>query len=217
VRAFILAALSAVSGYAQAQTGPSVQWAGSVLGYSSQYSADQWSAQQALGAPDTPTYGDISTAWAPASENGGAQFISVGFAQSITASGALIREVFGNGFVVQIDAIDTLGVVHTVWSGLDSSPPGVPADFMVSWASAAYLTQGLTIHIDTAHSASFEEIDAIGLLSENVSAVPEPGSWALMSAGLCGLLLRGRLGRFRSFGRFGSLGRRDAAAGDQPS
>ena len=39
-------------------------WASSVLGYSSQYSDTAWSAFQALGEPDTMTYGDINTAWA---------------------------------------------------------------------------------------------------------------------------------------------------------
>lgn len=38
-------------------------WASSVLGYSSQYSETAWSAFQALGEPDTMTYGDIDTAW----------------------------------------------------------------------------------------------------------------------------------------------------------
>src|SRR5262249_34217247 len=46
------------------------EWASSVLGFSSQYSAGYWSAQQALGAPNTMTYGDIASAWAPASPNG---------------------------------------------------------------------------------------------------------------------------------------------------
>ena len=39
-------------------------WASSVLGYSSQFSDTAWSAFQALGEPDTMTYGDIDTAWA---------------------------------------------------------------------------------------------------------------------------------------------------------
>ncbi len=39
-------------------------WASSVLGFSSQWSDTAWSAFQALGEPDTMTYGDINTAWA---------------------------------------------------------------------------------------------------------------------------------------------------------
>lgn len=39
-------------------------WASSVLGFSSQFSDTAWSAFQALGEPDTMTYGDIDTAWA---------------------------------------------------------------------------------------------------------------------------------------------------------
>jgi hypothetical protein len=46
-------------------------WASSVLGYSSQWSDTAWSAFQALGEPDTPTYGDTNTAWATACADDG--------------------------------------------------------------------------------------------------------------------------------------------------
>src|SRR6267142_1822994 len=55
------------------------QDASSVIDFSSQFSADAWSAAQALGAPNTSSYGDISSAWAPSSKNGSQESITVGF------------------------------------------------------------------------------------------------------------------------------------------
>jgi hypothetical protein len=188
--ALLVVALSTTVAHAQAQT--LNQWAGSVLGFSSQYGAVDWGAKQALGAPDTPLYADQATAWAPEMAGDAPEFISVGFAQPVYATGGLVREVFGNGFVVQIDAIDTLGVVHTVWTGTDTSQQGTPADFVVNWEITGYLTKGLTIHVDTARFAGWEEIDAIEL-SGSTAAVPEPGSWALMAAGLVVVCLRRQL------------------------
>jgi hypothetical protein len=163
-----------------------------LLGFSSQYSEGDWSAAQALGAPDTLLYGDLRTAWAPAEPDAGLEFISVAFARPVFSSGALVREVFSNGFVTQIDAIDAQGVVHTVWTGTDTSQPGAVADFVARWDTTPYLTHGLTIRIDTARSGNWEEIDAIELRGNPLSAVPEPGSWALMAAGVGLLLAHGR-------------------------
>jgi hypothetical protein len=196
----VLAWVSLAACLSHAQAAVPSQWASSVLGFSSQYDTVDWSAAQALGAPDTPTYGDIATAWAPATEGAAPEFISVGFAQSAYASGALVREVFGNGFVFQIDAIDTQGVSHLVWAGTDTSQQGAPADFVVTWAPTTFLVSGLTIHVDTSRFPSFEEVDAIGLLDNTVDPVPEPGTWALMAAGVGAVLVRSSRRRARRLG-----------------
>ena len=183
-----------------AQAAPTEEWASSVLGFSSQWSAGGWSAAQALGEPDTFGYGDINTAWAPAPSNGTREFISLGFATPTYATGALIRETYGNGFVYQIDAIDTLGGVHTVWTGTDPSQPGTPVDFLANWAPTAFLTRGLTIHVDTNHNlGAWEEIDAVKLYGDT-TPVPEPGGVALALGGLGLLGARTLLARRRQRG-----------------
>jgi hypothetical protein len=63
---------------------------------------------------------------------------------------------------------------------------------VVSWAAESYLTRGLTIHVDTSRFDGSEEIDAIELLGSTVLAVPEPGRWALMAAGIGWVLARRR-------------------------
>jgi hypothetical protein len=181
-----------------AQAAPVLQYAGSVIGFSSQYSAGNWSAQQVLGVPNTLVYGDIATAWAAATRNGSLEWISVGFGTAVYSTGATIRESNGNGFVYQVDLIDTLGTLHTVWSGVDNSAPNMPADFSLSWAQTPYLVSGLKVYTNTDHTGTWEEIDAIQLAGSTTN-VPEPGTVVLLGMGLFGVAAtRRKLGQRKS-------------------
>ena len=141
------------------------QWGSYVIDKSSQYTDTDWSAEQALGEPDTLVYGDHETAWAAALENGGPEFLSIGYVTPVYASGVMVRETNGNGFVRQIDVIDEDGESHVVWSGFDPSEPGTPANFQVDFPLTGYLVTGVTVHIDGLHDLGvWEEIDAVQLI-----------------------------------------------------
>jgi hypothetical protein len=161
------------------------QWASSVIGFSSQWSTGSWSAAQALGAPNTGGYGDISTSWAPLPLNGSLEYITLGYATPVYASSVVIRETYGNGFVYQVDVLDQSNALHPVWTGTDPSLPGTPVDFMVTFAPTPYLVKGVKIYTDTNHNLSaWEEIDAVKLTGNNV---PLPGAVWLLGTGLAGL------------------------------
>lgn len=160
-------------------------YATSVIDFSSQWNPGSWAAAQAVGAPDTFSYGDISTAWAPGPANGTLEFLSLGYATPLYSSGAVIRETYGNGFVYQVDAIDTIGTAHQVWSGQDTSLPGTPVDFALSWKTTTFQTAGLKIYVNTDHNLSaWEEIDSVKLIGQVTAPVPEPETYAMMLAGL---------------------------------
>jgi choice-of-anchor A domain-containing protein/RHS repeat-associated protein len=144
-------------------SGGTTQWASSVIDFSSQFSGGSWSAAQALGQPNTFSYGDNSTAWAPAPPNGPPQFITLGYDTPVHASAVTVRETFGNGFVTQVDVLDTSNVLHTVWTGTDPSQQGTPVDFTVGFAPTPYLVKGVKVYVDINHSPSWEEIDAVSL------------------------------------------------------
>jgi hypothetical protein len=140
------------------------QWATEVLGFSSQYGETSWSARQVLGACDVAVYGDNAAAWAPSSEQGTQEYITVGFSSPIYATGALIRETYGSGYIIKIEALDTQGQYHVVWEGEDTSQPGTIADFEAQWPQTNYLVRGLKVTLDTDKQKSWEEMDSIQLL-----------------------------------------------------
>lgn len=143
------------------------QWANSVVDVSSQYnSSGTFSAVQALNAPDTKSYGDLGTAWAPSSSSGTKESITVAFATPTIATGVIVRETYGNGFVYRIDLIDTSNVAHTVWTGRDLSPSGSPVNFTVTFPATSYEVKAVKIFVDTdiTQLNTWEEIDAVRLL-----------------------------------------------------
>jgi len=140
------------------------QWASRVVDFSSQYDDTDFSAQQALGTPNTNEYGDIETAWAPDPMNGTTEDITLEFNTPVYATSVLVRETWGNGFVTQIDLRDTNNQLHNVWMGTDSSLTGVPYNFEVFFPETEYLVKGVKIYVDTDHNPNtWEEIDAVRL------------------------------------------------------
>ena len=112
------------------------QWAGSLLGFSTQWSDTICSAAQAVGAPTVPAYGDFSVAWAPATINNGTETLTLGYATPVYASGVTIRENLGNGYVTMIEVRNAAtGTFEPVWAGTDPSQPGSLVDFAVSFAA----------------------------------------------------------------------------------
>ena len=142
---------------------PVDQWATSVVDFSSQFSTGSWSANQVLGEPNTFSYGDISTAWAAAGANNPTEYIQVSYDTPVYASGVTVRETNASGFVTQIDLVDTNGVRHNVWSGVDPSPVGSIADFRVDFLTTDFLVSGVYVETNGQHTTTWEEIDAIQL------------------------------------------------------
>ncbi len=142
---------------------PGKQWA--LAGVGSPSSTRPGHAQgETRFEPDTEEYGSSPRAWSPLSQNGTLEWITVRFQTPVYASGATIRETWGNGFVYQVDVLDTSDVLHTVWSGTDSSEPGTPVNFDVTWPVTDYLVKGVRVYVDTdANPNTWEEIDAIAL------------------------------------------------------
>ncbi len=146
------------------------QYATSVIAFSSEFTASPgpWSSTQALGAPNTPTYGDISTAWSPLNQDGppNPEFLTLGYTTPVYANAVSVRENLSNGFVTQIDLLDTNNVLHTVFGpgGVDTSPSNILADFVVSFPTTAYLVKGVKVYVDPTHVlGDWEEIDAVQL------------------------------------------------------
>ncbi len=151
------------------------QWANSVIGYSSQanWGGTMGHAVQATGVPDVTAYGLNPMAWTPYSSTA-SEYITLGYADSVYATGVSIVETCGNGFVTQVDLVDEDDQLHTVWTGTDTTDcssnfANCSIDTLnLTWASTSYLVKGVKITIDATHhtvdySDDHEQIDAVQL------------------------------------------------------
>ena len=142
------------------------QWASTVLGCSSEYAASPapWSSARALGAPDVTTYRDDPNAWAPSVANGTTEWLALGYATPVYATGVRVRESFGNGAVTKIELRDhATGTWQSVWSGVDPTAAGAVADLAVVLSPTSYLVDGMRVTLDMNHSSAWEELDAVAL------------------------------------------------------
>ncbi len=146
-------------------------FATSVLAFSSQYTTTSWSAEQALGAPDTyPNYGDIPTAWASASPDGQREFLVLGYDTAAPASGVSIYETYNPG------AVDTVYVRNAntgqfvrVWSGTAEAAPLQARIFTVLFPRTAFPVNAVRIAINSPAVSSWNEIDAVSLTNNAIS------------------------------------------------
>ncbi|MEZ4901092.1 MAG: hypothetical protein R2822_04705 [Spirosomataceae bacterium] len=88
-----------------------VQWATSLLGFSSEYNAgngQQYQAIQALGKPNKLPQGESgASAWRSAQPDAGEEWLKVGFETPMTARQIAIAENAGAGCVTAVFAYDT--------------------------------------------------------------------------------------------------------------
>ncbi len=135
------------------------QWASTATA-SSQYDAVSYSATMATGAPNISSYGDSSNAWTPSTKGAAPEWIKLHYAKAVPATGVSVHESWKTPFVTQIELIDTDGVSHVVWSGVDTSPAGTYAEFVQNFPETTYLVD--TVKVSTS-SPSWEEVDAVEL------------------------------------------------------
>jgi hypothetical protein len=127
---------------------------------------EAWSAEQVVGPPNTPTAGDARTAWAPREQDGGAEWLQVGFANAAEIAEVRVRESFNAGAIVRITA-QVGGAEVTVWEGAAASSKRL-RDFVVR-PGAGLVSDAITIHLDTARAAGWNEIDAVALIGRDGS------------------------------------------------
>lgn len=159
------------------------QWASEIVDFSSEwndpFNPGAWQAIQALGPPDTFAYGDLPTAWEAATADGnGVEWLTLGYSTPVLATGATIRETYGNGFVTSIDVREAgTANYHTVWTGTDGSQPGTPVNFGVSWPITGFFIDALRVTINSFHViGDWEAIDAVELLGWTAPPPPPPAT-----------------------------------------
>ncbi len=145
-----------------------VQWASSVLGFSSQKGTKEYSAQQVLGKPNKcPATGDSPCAWLPASDPDFGNFeewIKVGFDKPMKISQYAIAENFYPGAVEKVILYDERDRERDVFTSTPGSD-GLSAKVMhrIFYQKTAYAVASIKVVLQPGLVPGQNEIDAIAI------------------------------------------------------
>ena len=126
-----------------------------------------WSPGQAAGAPDTQSHGDLPTAWASQSPDGGPEWLQLKYAKAVPLAEINIHESFNPGAVSRVSALMPDGSKRLIWEGVESPeqdvieraievPPGITSDQIL-------------VELDTSRVVGWNEIDAVELVGRDGS------------------------------------------------
>ncbi len=163
--AFCFAAASFLPAAAQ-----DIIWAGRVTAVSSEAGSGTgaYAASQVLKAPDVKQLGRLSTqAWHAKRENSIEEKIEVSFPKSEQIGQIIVVESFNPGAVTLVEAIDTRGVRHTVYT--NDNPGPLPVKYRalaVKVPLTTYRVIKVAVTLNCSAVNGPNQIDAIGITSE---------------------------------------------------
>ncbi len=135
-----------------------VQYAQTVTA-SSEWTAADYSAMQAAGAPEHPAEcADVPTNWSPLTDTSAPEWLELRYPIPVRATSIAVHEQVEAPFVTSVELRDVDDVSRTVGSGADTTPCGSTLD--VSFPLRSYFAD--TVVVRTA-APGFEEIDAVRL------------------------------------------------------
>jgi len=137
----------------------------------SQYSSPTYSAARATGAPDVPVTGDSPSAWCPAAQSGGNDWLEVSFSKPVNATEVRVRQSNCPGAIVKVEAFEADGTAHVWWEGADTykhSDVRETVWFAVRVPKTSYLVAKIKITLNLSAVPGWKQIDAVQL----VGAVP---------------------------------------------
>lgn len=131
---------------------------------SSQFSVNNWSANQATGQPNTLECDDLETAWAPSMDGDDVEWLELRYENAVAAEGVRVHETYVGGFVKSVDLIDSVGSYHTIWRGADATQCG--NWLTLAWKATRYQVVGVRIYTQ---APGFEQIDAVELRGSHMT------------------------------------------------
>jgi hypothetical protein len=155
-----------------------------------------WGCEQATGEPDTMGAGDITTAWASATQDEQDEWLEATFAEKVKITEVHVVETYNPGSLFKV-TMQTDGDMEVVlWKGEDPTPKGVAEGRGTSIVKPGMGVKGnrIRIHLASKDVPGWNEIDAIGIkdsdgkmhwarhvvASSNYAGGPDPG-WIIDS------------------------------------
>lgn len=139
-------------------------WASQVRGFSTEYTADTWSASRVLGPPDVfPRAGDNVNAWASLTADDQPEWIEVGFDHAVRASAIEIYETYNPGALGDVELITVTGKRLTMHADPLVNHPA-SAKRIVRASCSTEPIVAVRVAIDSPQVSGWNEIDAIGVV-----------------------------------------------------
>jgi hypothetical protein len=124
-----------------------------------------WGPEQAAGAPDTHTAGDVSTAWASREPDAGLEWLRLDYERLVEVAQIRVRETYNPGAIAKVVAILESGVEMVLWEGVEPTVEA-PIEMEFNTAGGAY-ARFIKLYLDTARVAGWNEIDAVELIGRD--------------------------------------------------
>jgi len=144
---------------------PNGQWAIQATASSSYNDAkgtENWSANQATGAPNVEKYGDDGRAWTSKTPDSGIEWLDLKFPKPVHATEVRVRESCGSGAVIKVEVFDEQGSAHAVWQGND---PTTELNYLiVKFPKTTFKTDRVKVTLATNVVPGWNEIDAVQLV-----------------------------------------------------
>jgi len=145
------------------------QWASTVYDFSSEWTATDYAAVEATGIPELlGVCEDAVTNWSPLTEGDVPEWIELGFSTPVGLKAIEIHEKIEAPFVTRVEVRETTGVLHTIWSGVDTTACG--EKFHIALPETPYPVNGVRVHTQ---APNWEEIDAVELVGRGPILTPD--------------------------------------------
>lgn len=141
------------------------QWASTVIGFSSEYTPQDWSASRVLGEPDVfPGHGDSVNAWASLGADDRTEWLEVGYAQPTRISAVEVYETYNPGAVSAIELVTVSGKKIVAYRGAAKALGQTSRKLRADLACTDEPIANVRVTLASAKVPDWNEIDAIGVV-----------------------------------------------------
>jgi OmpA-OmpF porin, OOP family len=154
-------------------TAQTVQWASKVIEYSSQLTAVQYSAQQALGKPNVlPGGGDNPTAWTN-DKPGRKEFLKLGFDKPMVIQQVAVAESWNPSALSRVLAYDEAGKEYVLNTFSPSLLPLKSRMLSITFSPTSYKVAAIKLEMDGGAVEGHFAIDAVAISDSNIKIVAD--------------------------------------------
>jgi hypothetical protein len=127
-----------------------------------QHPSRGWGADEVTGPPNTQGYGDITTAWAPATPDDQSEWLLLEF-DRVTPVAIHVHETYNPGAIVKISRVTLFGET-VLWEGADPTSQGSAGGISKFRVANVGSTSQIKIYLDSPAVPGWNEIDAVALV-----------------------------------------------------